>query len=261
MRVRLPRHPHTGRALRLTFTGTDSAPASALGANIDALLEPPKRAGGSSCRSDIALTEQNHPGYIELFLQHPVDPMHRHTFTVHVVTPRLGKAGRWLVCVWEYDNDGTSTTSDPASHAFKRMIVTRRRHRASSSGSFPCRWSWSLYDGMRKGLVTAGSNADCSGQTGSLTLSDRLLRLDPATNVWRTVKAKTKIFRHLNGRRFVEIASPCAAASFRGVFHWTLRNSAHRVTARHQVKTKKLVVTSPNCVLMFSGPGTPLKPM
>lgn len=126
VRIQLPRHPHTGQALTITFTGRDSAPPSALGARIDALLEPPKRAGGTSCRSDIALTEQNHPGYIELLLQHAVDPGHRHSFRVRVTTPRLTKSGRWLVCAWEYNNEGISTTSAPASHAFRTMIVTRK---------------------------------------------------------------------------------------------------------------------------------------
>jgi hypothetical protein len=130
-----------------------------------------------------------------------------------------------------------------------------------AASSFPCRWSYSLYDGMTKGYVTAGSNADCTGRRGSLTLSVRLLRLDPTTKVWDKVKAKTKTFRHLNGNRFVEIASPCIAAAFRAVFRWTLRDTRKVIVARHVVKTGKLTVTSPNCELTLTGPGTPPKPM
>jgi hypothetical protein len=126
-----------------------------------------------------------------------------------------------------------------------------------AASSFPCRWNWSLYDGMRPGYVTAGSNADCTGRQGSLTLSVRLLKLDPMTKAWHQVKAQTKTFRHLNGSRFVEVASPCVATSFRAIFRWTLRDARHVVVARHAVNTSKLVVTSPGCRFIPTGPGTP----
>src|SRR6478752_3071292 len=91
--------------------------------------------------------------------------------------------------------------------------------------SFPCRWDWSLFDGLRQGYVTAGNTADCAGRQGSLTLSVRLLRQDPSTKTWRTVKTSSKTFKHISRTRSVEVATPCTAASFRGVFRWTLRDT------------------------------------
>jgi hypothetical protein len=148
-----------------------------------------------------------------------------------------------------------------ATTAVVAMLSGPVRASGRAASSFPCRWSYSLYDGMRKGYVTAGSNADCTGRQGSLRLSIRLLRLDPMTKVWRKVKAKTKSFTHLDGNRYVEIASPCVAAAFRAVFRWTLRDTRKVIIARHLVKTPKLVVVSPNCALTLMGPGTPPKPM
>jgi hypothetical protein len=136
------------------------------------------------------------------------------------------------------------------------VAMAARPAPGGAASSFPCRWSYSLYDGLRKGYVTAGDNANCFGRQGSLTLSVRLLRSDSTTDVWQTVKAKTKTFRHLNGNRYVEIASPCVAAAFRAVFRWTLRDTRHVVVARHRVNTPKLDV-SPNCQFTLTGPGRP----
>jgi hypothetical protein len=123
--------------------------------------------------------------------------------------------------------------------------------------SFPCRWNWSLFDGTRAGYVTAGNSADCTGRQGSLTLSVRLLRLNPSTKSWRAVKTSAKTFKHISGNRFVEVAARCASASFRGVFRWTLRDARGVVVARHLVKTRSLVVKSPDCRYVLGGPGTP----
>jgi hypothetical protein len=129
-----------------------------------------------------------------------------------------------------------------------------------AASAFPCRWNWSLFDGMRPGYVTAGSNADCTGRRGSLTLSIRVQKQDPATMAWQTVKARHKTFRHLNGNRGLDAATPCVAATFRGIFRWTLRDAGGAVVARHRVKSGKLVVTGPNCAITLGGPGTPLRP-
>src|SRR6476660_10406538 len=83
-------------------------------------------------------------------------------------------------------------TSPPASRS---PAVTRSR-------SFPCRWNWSLFDGMRPGYVTAGNNADCGGRRGSLTLGIRLLRLDPVTKVEHTDKKQTRTFSNLRKNRY-----------------------------------------------------------
>jgi hypothetical protein len=146
----------------------------------------------------------------------------------------------------------------PVALAAIAAVVLASTASGRAASTFPCRWSYSLYDGLRQGFVTAGDNADCSGRQGSLTLSVRLLRLDPATKTWHTVKNRSRRFRHLSGSRFVEVASPCAATSFRAVFRWTLRGPGGAVVARHRVSTRRLVVTSPDCQIVLSGPGTPL---
>ena len=123
--ITAPSHAQIQQQVRISFSGSDSAPASALGARIDALLERPASAGGTTCRSDIALTEQNHPhAYIELLLHHAVDPRHKHVFSVRIKTRRLKIIGRWLVCAWEYDNQGISSTSSPAARAVRSFTVT-----------------------------------------------------------------------------------------------------------------------------------------
>jgi len=118
-----PRHARVGQRLRLTFSGHDSAPSNTLGADIDALLALPRAGGPLRCRSDLALTEQNHPGvYIELARELPVDRAHRGYYTVNLYR-KLHRAGRWRICAWQYNNDGISTTSSPASHAMRTMFV------------------------------------------------------------------------------------------------------------------------------------------
>jgi hypothetical protein len=77
------------------------------------------------------------------------------------------------------------------------------------------------------------------------------------TKAWHSVKAQTKTFRHLNASRFVEVATPCVVASFRAVFHWTLRDTRKVIVARHVVKTSKLVVNSQSCRFIPTGPGSP----
>jgi hypothetical protein len=127
------------------------------------------------------------------------------------------------------------------------MLVVGGPAMAGDSKPFPCRWNWSLLDGYRPGYVTAGNNADCGGRRGSLTLGVRLLKLDPVTKAWHTDKKKTRTFRILNKSRYLEIAEHCEAATFRGVFRWTLRNTSGAVVARHTVRSSSLVVKSPDC--------------
>jgi hypothetical protein len=83
--------------------------------------------------------------------------------------------------------------------------------------------------------------------------------LDPSTKSWRTVKTRAKTFKHISGNRYVQVATRCVAASFRAVFRWTLRDARGVVLARHLVKTRTLVVKSPDCRFILGGPGTPPK--
>ena len=127
-------------------------------------------------------------------------------------------------------------------------LITLAAAHTSAASSFPCRWTWDLQYGLRPGHVTAGNNADCSGRAGSLTLRVRLLQRDPGATTWHTVRARTRTFHHLNGNRYVEVATPCVAARFKAVMRWILRNPGGGVVARHVVRTATVTVPSANCV-------------
>ena len=113
--------------------------------------------------------------------------------------------------------------------------------------SFPCRWRFDLEAGLRTGYVTAGNSADCRGRQGSLTLSVRLFRLDPASKTWHTVKAQAKTWRVLRGNHFLELATPCVVSTVRAVFGWTLRNTGGTVVGRRSLRTASLKVPGPDC--------------
>jgi hypothetical protein len=118
---------------------------------------------------------------------------------------------------------------------------------ARGESSFPCRWKWDLQAGLRDGYVTAGNSAHCGGRSGSLTLSARLLRWDPESKTWHTVRAQTRTFRNLRANRYIELAEPCTASTVRAVFSWILRNSRGSVVGRNTVKTGSLKVPGPDC--------------
>ena len=115
------------------------------------------------------------------------------------------------------------------------------------TATFPCRWRFDLEAGLRTGYVTAGNSADCSGRQGSLTLSVRLLRLDPASKTWHTAKAQTRTWRVLRGNHFLELATPCVVSTVRAVFGWTLRNTGGKIVGRHSLRTASLKVPGPDC--------------
>jgi hypothetical protein len=115
------------------------------------------------------------------------------------------------------------------------------------TSSFPCRWNWDLQAGLRDGYVTAGSSAHCGGRSGSLTLSVRLLRWDPDSKTWQTVRTQKRTFKSLRGNRYLELADPCVASTVRAVFGWILRNSRGSVVGRNTVKTGSLKVPGPDC--------------
>jgi hypothetical protein len=113
--------------------------------------------------------------------------------------------------------------------------------------AFPCRWQFDLEAGLRTGYVTAANSADCSGHQGSLTLSVRLLRWDPASKAWHTAKVQTKTWRNLGGNRYLELAKPCTVSTVRAVFGWTLRNTGGTIVGRHSLRTASLKVPGPGC--------------
>ena len=120
-------------------------------------------------------------------------------------------------------------------------VVVRAR------AAFPCRWRFDLEAGLRPGYVTAGNSADCSGRQGSLTLSVRLFRWEPASKAWHTAKAQTKTWHDLGGNRYLELAKPCTVSTVRALFGWTLRNTGGALVARHSLRTASLKVPGPGC--------------
>jgi hypothetical protein len=121
------------------------------------------------------------------------------------------------------------------------LVVVRAK------AAFPCRWRFDLEAGLRTGYVTAANSADCSGRQGSLTLSVRLLRWDPAGKAWHTAKVQTKTWRKLGGNRYLEVAKPCTVSTVRALFGWTLRNTGGALVARHSLRTASLKVPGPGC--------------
>jgi hypothetical protein len=128
------------------------------------------------------------------------------------------------------------------------LVLLAAAH-SSPASPFPCRWNWDLFYGQRPGYVTAGNSADCAGRAGSLTLKVRLLQRDDATHTWRTVKHRERTFHQLNHNRFVEVATPCVAATFKAVMRWVLRAPGGAVVARKVVRTATVTVPSANCVV------------
>jgi hypothetical protein len=105
----------------------------------------------------------------------------------------------------------------------------------AAGSSFPCRWNWELATNLRQGYAVAGANADCRGRPGSLTISVRLQRQDPATHAWRTLKADTRLFHDLRKNRYVQVAKRCASAApvkYRARLSWILRGTGGAVVAR-----------------------------
>ena len=136
---------------------------------------------------------------------------------------------------------GADASSTAGGQPAEGPAVVRTR------ASFPCRWRFDLEAGLRTGYVTAANSADCSGRQGSLTLSVRLLRWDPASKAWHTAKVQTKTWRNLGGNRYLELAKPCVVSTVRAVFGWTLRNTGGAIVSRHSVRTASLKVPGPDC--------------
>jgi hypothetical protein len=121
-----------------------------------------------------------------------------------------------------------------------------------SGGSFPCRWRWDLQAGLRDGFVTAANSADCSGRTGSLTLSVRLLRLNPKTRKWRADKKQTRTWSNLSRNRYIELSEKCVGGTVRAEFGWILRDSGGSVVARNAVRTPPYRDPGPGCRIGIS---------
>ena len=94
---------------------------------------------------------------------------------------------------------------------------------ARPAAQFPCTWNYSLYDGLHPNYVTAGNNATCTGQSGSLTLSTRLQERDTTTQQWRTVRFHQQSWTSIGTRRYTEVATKCDGGRYRAKFTWLLR--------------------------------------
>jgi hypothetical protein len=121
--IHVTRHARVGERLLVTFAGRDSAPSNTVGTHLAAVLEPPLGKGGSRCKQDLALTEQNHPRSKQLLFQKLLDPTHTGSYHYTLRMPRFDVSGSWTVCAWQFNNDGRTTTGTPASHASAHIVV------------------------------------------------------------------------------------------------------------------------------------------
>lgn len=121
--IHVARHAKVGKRLVVTFSGRDTAPPNVNGTYVAAVLEPPRKDGGSRCRADLGTTEQNHPASKELFFQKLLDTHHTGHYRVKKRMPAFTAAGRWTVCAWQFNNDGSTSTDAPASHAQAHIVV------------------------------------------------------------------------------------------------------------------------------------------
>ncbi len=108
---------------------------------------------------------------------------------------------------------------------------------AKPASTFPCPFTWSLATNMAPGKVEAGASSSCAGKRGSLTISVKLEKQDPATKQWHVLRQQTKTWKNPNGRHFVVLLAPCQVATYRANFDWKLKNTAGRVVAHNHVKT------------------------
>lgn len=115
------------------------------------------------------------------------------------------------------------------------------------AGTFPCRWNYNLYVGLRAGYETGGENADCTGTPGTLTLAARLYRSQPGSHTWRLVRSPSRSWTHPTGNRFVEFSEPCTPGRIRAVFTWALHDPGGRIVARNIVTTAPINDTGPGC--------------
>lgn len=125
--IHVARHARVGQRLMVTFVGRDSSPSNVVGTFVAAVLEPPLQHGGSRCRDGLGTTEQNHPASRELFFQKLLDTHHTGRYSVRKRMPAFNVPGRWTVCAWQFNNDGTTSTDVPASHAQAHITVVRAR--------------------------------------------------------------------------------------------------------------------------------------
>jgi hypothetical protein len=103
---------------------------------------------------------------------------------------------------------------------------------AHPTPSLPCRWHWSLNDGLPAGKVVGGLDVDCRGYSGGvLVLRAKLFRWNPQDRRWRRVAASTRRWRNFRARNWVEVVRPCVDAFFRAEFRAVLQGRAAGLSA------------------------------
>ncbi len=100
--------------------------------------------------------------------------------------------------------------------------------------------------------MTVGNSAACSGRSGSLTLSVRLLGRTSPTKPWHVDRARARTFTDLRHNRYLVLEERCRASTVRAVFGWILRDSGGAVVSSYSVKTATLKVPGPDCRFVFS---------
>ena len=131
------------------------------------------------------------------------------------------------------------------------VTSTATAQRTVRGTSFPCRWNYDMYVGLRAGYVTGSENADCTGHQGTLTLIAQLFRSTPATAKWRLDRSETQSWRNPLGNRYVEFDERCSIGKTRATFTWALRDPGGRVVAHMTIKTSPVADPGPRCAYVL----------
>ncbi len=120
---------------------------------------------------------------------------------------------------------------------------------SSQPGSFPCRSSWTLNQGMPAGQVVAGFGVNCASlrRSESLSVTGRLFKLNPHTGKWHLELTRTGRWASIAQARRLALQEPCAAATFKASFSAILRYPNGSVAGRVEVDSGRLQVVVP-CV-------------
>jgi hypothetical protein len=122
---------------------------------------------------------------------------------------------------------------------------------AHRTSSFPCRWDYDLYTGLRPGYATGGMSANCFGRAGRLTMTGQWYRLTLVTKKWRLDRSQTRTWSSLGVKHYIEFQERCKPGRLKAVYTWLLRDTEGRVIARNVVKTAPINDPGPGCAYVL----------